>query len=133
MRTTTVLLGLVAVGALLGSNAVLTQSSTLPVTFHDEAEFTINSGASADGFLRVAIQPQGGTRREATVAVTSRMGENEIAQAIADALRPALGPNYEVDRDAGEHVKIRKAQREAADFSIEITFSAPGFSIVIDT
>jgi hypothetical protein len=133
MRTTTGLLGIVTVGALLGSNAVLPQSGTMPVTFHDEAEFTINRGADADGFLRVAIQPQGGTRREATIPVTSRMGENEIAQQMADALRPALGPDYEVDRDGGEHVKIRKAQREAPDFSIEIAFSAPGFSIVIDT
>jgi hypothetical protein len=133
MRTTTALLGCVTVGALLASNTVLTQSATLPTTYHDEAEFTINQGASADGFLRVAILPQGGTRREAAIPVTSRMGENEIAQQIADALRPALAPNYEVDRDAGEHVKIRKAQRDGADFSIEITFSAPGFSIIIDT
>jgi hypothetical protein len=129
MRTTTALLGCLTVGALLASNTVSTQ----PTTFHDEAEVSINQGASADGFLRVAIQPQGGTRREATIPVTSRMGENEIAQQIADALRVAVAPEYEVDRDGGEHVKIRKAKREGADFSIEITFSAPGFSIVIDT
>jgi hypothetical protein len=133
MRTTTTLLAFVAAGALLGASIALSQSGTMPVTFHDEAEFTINQGASADGFLRVAIQPQAGARREAMIPVTSRMGENEIAQQMADALRPALGPDYEVDRDGGEHVKIRKAQREAPDFSIEITFSAPGFSIVIDT
>ncbi len=133
MRTPTVLLGFVTVAALLGATTALPQSGTLPTTFHDEAEFTINSGANEDGFLRVAIQPQGGTRREATIPVTSRMGENEIAQQIADALRPALGPDYEVDRDGGEHVKIRKAQREVASFTIEITFSSAGFSIIIDT
>jgi hypothetical protein len=44
-----------------------------------------------------------------------------------------VGPDYEGDRDGGEHVKIRKAQREAASFSIEITFSSAGFSIIIDT
>ena len=133
MRTTTALLGFVTVAALLGATTALPQSGTLPTTFHEEAEFTINSGANEDGFLRVAIQPQGGTKREATIPVTSRMGENDIAQQIADALRPALGPDYEVDRDGGEHVKIRKAQREVASFSIEITFSSAGFSIVIDT
>lgn len=133
MRTTTALLGFVSVATLLGATAALPQSGTLPTTFHEEAEFTINSGANEDGFLRVAIQPQGGTRREATIPVTSRMGENDIAQAMADALRPALGPDYEVDRDGGEHVKIRKAQRDIASFSIEITFSSAGFSIVIDT
>jgi hypothetical protein len=133
MRTTTPLLVFVTVAALLGATSALPQSGTLPTTFHEEAEFTINSGANEDGFLRVAIQPQGGTRREATIPVTSRMGENDIAQAMADALRPALGPDYEVDRDGGEHVKIRKARREVASFSIEITFSSAGFSIVIDT
>ena len=133
MRIRTALLGFVTVGALLATNAVLSQSGTVPATYHDEVEFTINQGASADGFLRVTIQPQGGMKREATIAVTSRMGENEIAQGIADALRPAAGPDYEVDRDGGEHVKVRKAQREGANFSLEITFSAPGFSITIDT
>jgi hypothetical protein len=133
MRTPTALLAFVTVAALLGANPALPQSGTLPTTFHEEAEFTINSGANEDGFLRVAIQAQGGTRREATIPVTSRMGENDIAQAMADALRPALGPDYEVDRDGGEHVKIRKARREVANFSIEITFSSAGFSIVIDT
>ena len=133
MRTTAASLGVIAVGALLGASIAWPQSGTLPVTFHDEAEFTINQGASADGFLRVAIQPQNGTRREATIAVTSRMGENEIAEQIAEALRPAVAPDYEIDRDAGEHVKIRKANRDVAQFSVEITFSAPGFSIILDT
>jgi hypothetical protein len=133
MRTSTALLAFVTVAALLGATTALPQSGALPTTFHEEAEITINSGANEDGFLRVAIQPQGGTRREATIPVTSRMGENDIAQQIADALRPALGPDYEVDRDGGEHVKIRKARREVASFSIEITFSSAGFSIIIDT
>jgi hypothetical protein len=61
------------------------------------------------------------------------MGENDIAQKIAEALQSAIGPDYVVDKDAGEHVKIRKAQREVANFSVEITFSAPGFSIILDT
>ena len=32
----------------------------------------------------------------------------------------------------GEHVKIGKAKRDSADFSVEITFSSPGFSIILD-
>ena len=30
------------------------------------------------------------------------------------------------------HVKIRKANRDAANFAVEIAFSAPGFSIILD-
>jgi hypothetical protein len=132
MRTTTALLSFVAAGALLGSSTALPQGA-LPTTLHEEAEITVNQGASADGFLRVAIQPQNGAKREATIAVTKSMGENDIAQKIAEALQSAIGPDYVVDKDAGEHVKIRKAQREVANFSVEITFSAPGFSIILDT
>ena len=113
MRITTALLGFVATGALLGSSTALPQGA-LPTTLHEEAEISINQGASADGFLRVAIQPQSGTKREATIAVTKTMGENDIAQKLADALRTAVGPDYEVDKDAGEHVKIRKARNEVA-------------------
>jgi hypothetical protein len=61
------------------------------------------------------------------------MGENEIAQSLADALRTAVGPDYEIDRDGGENVKIRKTRNEVANLSVEISFSAPGFSIVLDT
>ena len=127
-RTTTPLLGFMAAATLLGANAALAQT-----TLHEEAEITINSGASGDGFLRIAIQPQNGTKREATISITKTMGENEIAKKISEALVPAIGADYVIDKDAGEHVKIKKAQREAANFSVEITFSAPGFSIILDT
>jgi hypothetical protein len=131
MRMTTALLGIVTATALLGANAALAQGA-LPATLHEEAEITINKGASGDGFLRVAIQPQTGTKHEATIAISKTMGENEIAKKIAEALTPAIAPDYVIDKDAGEHVKIKKSKREVASFSIEITFSAPGFSIVLD-
>ncbi len=97
MRMTAAFLSFVAAGVLLGSNTALPQGA-LPTTLHEEAEITVNQGASADGFLRVAIQPQNGAKREATIAVTKSMGENDIAQKIADALRSAVGPDYVVDK-----------------------------------
>ena len=131
MRMTTALLGIVTATALLGANAALAQGA-LPATLHEEAEITINKGASGDGFLRVAIQPQTGTKREATIAISKTMGENEIAKKIAEALTPAIAPDYVIDKDAGEHVKIHKKTRDAANFSVEIAFNAPGFAVVLD-
>lgn len=129
MRITTTLLGFVATAALVGSNTALSQGSP---TFHNDVEISINTGARGPGFLRVAIQPQNGTKREATISITQNMGENEIAKSIGDALVTAVGPDYEIDRDGGENVKIRKARNEVASFAIEITFSAPGFAIVLN-
>jgi hypothetical protein len=101
-------------------------------TFLDFAKITINERARADGYLRVRLTPQNGTPREATLDIHKRMSENDIAKGIAVALEPVVGPEYEVERTAGEHVKLRKASKGAANFAVEITFNVPGFSIVLE-
>ncbi len=115
-----------AAGLLTGAVAVA-QS-----TFFEEAKITVNERAREAGYIRVRIQPENGEPREATLQIEKRMSENDIAKGIAESLGAAVGPDYEVDRDAGEHVKIRKARRDAANFSVEIAFTAPGFAIILD-
>lgn len=107
-------------------------SSLPPSTYFEEAKITVNERAREDGYLRVRITPENGAAREATIAVTKRMRENEIAKSLADALAAVVGADYKVDRDAGEHVKIRRAKRDVANFTVEIAFSAPGFAIILD-
>jgi hypothetical protein len=101
-------------------------------TLFEEAKISINERAREAGYLRVRVQPENGEAREATIAVEKRMSENDIAKGIAEALGAVIGADYEVDRDAGEHVKIRKAKRDVADFTVEIAFSAPGFAIILE-
>ena len=101
-------------------------------TFFDEAKITVNERARADGYLRVRVQPENGTVHEGTIAIHKRMSENDIAKGIANALEPVLSPDYKVDRDAGEHVKIKKAKKSVANFSVEIAFTAPGFSVILE-
>jgi hypothetical protein len=101
-------------------------------TYFEGAKITVNSRAHADGFMRVRVIPQNGAPREATFTVLRRMNENELAKGIAEALNVVLGAEYVADRDAGEHVKIHKKMRDAADFSVEITFNAPGFAVILD-
>ncbi len=98
----------------------------------EQAKITVNERAQAEGFLRVRLQPENGEAHEATIDIHKRMSENDIAKTLAAALKAEVEPDYEVDRNAGEHVKIRKAHRNTPRFSLEITFSAPGFSIVLD-
>jgi hypothetical protein len=102
------------------------------VAYFAEAKITVNERARADGFMRVRVVPENGTPREAQFAIQRRMNENEVAKGIAEALNAVLGPDYAADRDAGEHVKLRKKSRGAADFSVEITFNAPGFAVILD-
>jgi hypothetical protein len=126
MKTLTVTLVAVAFASVgVAQQAPLT-------TYFGEAKITVNSGPNADGFMRVRVVPQNGTPRETTLAVPKSMGENELASGITEALNKVLGPEYSADKDGGEHVKIRKESREAADFSVEITFNSPGFSIILE-
>jgi hypothetical protein len=121
---------MVAAAALAGS--ALGETAGPTSTYFEEAKITVNSRAHADGFMRVRIIPQNGTALEAMFPIEKRMHENELARGIADSLNAVLGPHYEADKDGGEHVKIRKNKRDVANFSVEITFNAPGFSVILD-
>jgi hypothetical protein len=101
-------------------------------TYFEAAKITVNARARADGFMRVRVIPESGAPLEATMAVAKRMNENELARGLADSLNSVLAPHYVADKDNGEHVKIRKKAREAQNFSVEVTFNAPGFSVILD-
>jgi hypothetical protein len=64
--------------------------------------------------------------------IARRMSENDLARGIAESLNTVLPPEYVADKDNGEHVKIHKKKRDAANFSVEITFNAPGFAVILD-
>jgi hypothetical protein len=127
MRTLAVALAAIA---LAGSSYA--QDAAQPATYFDGAKITINERARSDGFMRVRVVPENGTAREATFAIERRMNENELARGVADALNTVLGPEYVADKDAGEHVKIHKKAKDAANFSVEITFNVPGFAVILD-
>jgi hypothetical protein len=120
------------VAAIAFAGAALGEESGPTSTYFEEAKITVNARAHADGFMRVRVLPEGGAAREATFAIEKRMNENELARGITDALNAVLAPDYAADKDGGEHVKLRKKTREAANFSVEITFNAPGFSVILD-
>lgn len=133
MKLANCVLGVLALAPTALSFAQDAEESTGPkVTYFEEAKITVNERASADGFMRVRVIPENGQALEAQIAIEKRMSENDLARAIADGLNAVLAPNYKADKDAGEHVKIRKESRDMANFSVEITFNAPGFSLILD-
>ena len=95
------------------------------------ADITVQNRADADGYVRFRIHPVGGQAVETTVDVLQRMGENDIAADIEKALTLALPSAYRVEKAGGENVRIRKEDRAAADFTIEIAFNTPGLQILL--
>jgi hypothetical protein len=114
------------------AGSTLAEEPRPTTTYFDEAKITVNARAHADGFIRVRVVPENGTALEATMPIRKRENENELARTITDGLNAVLAPSYAADKDGGEHVKIKKKARDAANFSVEITFNAPGFSIILD-
>ncbi|HEY3516870.1 MAG TPA: hypothetical protein VGL98_07455 [Gammaproteobacteria bacterium] len=114
------------------TGSALAEEPRPTVTYFDEAKITVNARAQADGFMRVRVIPENGTPLEATVPIRKRENENELARTITDGLNAVLAPAYAADKDGGEHVKLKKKTRDAANFSVEITFNAPGFSVILD-
>ncbi len=102
------------------------------VTYFDEAKITVNARAHADGFIRVRLVPENGTPLEATIPIRKRENENELARTITDGLNAVIAPSYAADKDGGEHVKLKKKSHDAANFSVEITFNSPGFSVILE-
>jgi hypothetical protein len=125
-------LALALVAAAFAGSAHAQDAVAPKSTYFDGAKITINERARTDGFMRVRVVPENGKPREATFAIERRMNENELARGVADALNTVLGPDYVADKDAGEHVKIHKKTKNAANFSVEITFNVPGFAVILD-
>jgi hypothetical protein len=120
------------VAAAFTGSALAAKEPPATATYFDEAKITVNARAHADGFMRVRILPENGTPLEATIPIHKRENENELARNIADGLNAVLAPAYAADKDGGEHVKLKKKGKDAANFSVEITFNAPGFSVILD-
>jgi hypothetical protein len=123
---------LAAAAAVLTSAAPAQEPAPPKATYFEAAKISVAERARADGFMRVRVIPENGAPREATFDVLRRMSENDLASAIAIGLNKVLAPEYVADKDNGEHVKIEKKQRGAANFSVEITFNAPGFMIILE-
>jgi hypothetical protein len=130
---TTIKTSILTVAAVLFAASAVAQEPAAPkATYFEAAKITVNARARADGFMRVRVIPENGAPREATFEVARRMNENDLAAAIAIGLNKVLAPEYVADKDNGEHVKIEKKQREAANFAVEITFNSPGFAVILD-
>jgi hypothetical protein len=125
-------LALASFGSMTAAQEQVALAQTPKVSYFESAKITVNAKARADGFMRVRVIPENGTPREATFDVLRRMNENDLASQIAIGLNKVLAPDYVADKDNGEHVKIERKTREAANFAVEITFNAPGFSVILE-
>lgn len=73
----------------------------------------LSGGAESGGEIVLAVTPDGGFPQEVTVAIDGNEGENEVAEKVTQALRAAAGPQYQIERDDGEDVLIKRREGTA--------------------
>jgi hypothetical protein len=72
-----------------------------------------SGGAQSDGEIVLAVTPDGGFAQEVTVPISRTDGENEVAEKVTEALRAAAGPQYQIERDDGEDVLVKRREGAA--------------------
>lgn len=72
-----------------------------------------SGGAESDGEIVLAVTPDGGFAQEVTAAIGRADSENQVAEKVAAALQAAAGPQYQIERDDGEDVLVKRREGAA--------------------
>lgn len=82
---------------------------------------SFSGGADSDGEITLTISPEGQEPLVATIAVTNKTSENNVAKTVVKALKEQLPKDgYHVERDDGEDVLIKK-RGKTPNFELEVT------------
>ncbi len=79
--------------------------------------------AKSDGSIVLQVAPKDGEPIEAEAKIPKGNGENEIAHAVRDSLKVALGKGYDVEVDDGEDVLV-KAKGKTKPFGMKLVSSS---------
>jgi hypothetical protein len=79
--------------------------------------------AQSDGSIVLQVAPKNGEPIEAEASIPKGRSENEIAHAVRDSLKVALGKGYDVEVDDGEDVLV-KARGKTKPFEMKLVSSS---------
>ena len=80
--------------------------AAMPIENKWRLQFSGN--ARSDGTLVLALTPKGGAATTVPIALRAGTRENNVARAVRDALRSAIGTDYRVEVDDGEDVLVKR-------------------------
>lgn len=93
-------------------------------------EFSGN--AESAGEVTLALAPEGEAAVIVTVPIAEDTRENDIASAVANQLRLRVGDTYQVERDDGEDVLVKRRTGEKK-FSVGLVDNTvEGLSLALD-
>lgn len=81
-------------------------AASLPIENKWRLQFSGN--ARSDGIVSLVITPKDGDPSHVNVPVRAGTRENNVARAVRDALRSAIGKDYKVEVDDGEDVLVKR-------------------------
>ncbi|KGM51828.1 hypothetical protein N792_09290 [Lysobacter concretionis Ko07 = DSM 16239] len=106
MRNALMASALMAFALFLASASVSAQQT------ENKWRLEFSGNAESAGQVVLALAPEGDAAVVVTVPVAEDTRENDIASAVANQLRLQLGDTYQVERDDGEDVLVKRRDGE---------------------
>ena len=106
MRNAMMASALMAFALILASTGVSAQQT------ENKWRLEFSGNAESTGDVVLALAPEGETAVVVTVPIAEDTRENDIASAVANQLRLQLGDTYQVERDDGEDVLVKRRAGE---------------------
>lgn len=108
--------------------AVVVASAMIPLAQADgktsnKWRVELDHAAKSDGSIVLQVEPKNGEPIEAEARIPKGNSENEIAHAVRDSLKVALGKGYDVEVDDGEDVLV-KAKGKTPPFGMKLVSSS---------
>jgi hypothetical protein len=106
MRNALMASALMAFALFLASASVSAQQT------ENKWRLEFSGNAESAGQVVLALAPEGDAAVVVTVPIAEDTRENDIASAVANQLRLQLGDTYQVERDDGEDVLVKRRDGE---------------------
>lgn len=88
--------------------ALLLPMLGLAAPIENKWRLQFSGNARSDGDVVLSVTPKDGTASTITIPIRAGTRENNVARAVRDALRQAIGADYKIEVDDGEDVLVKR-------------------------
>ena len=96
-------------------------TATIPTVYRDSLKITIDGRPDTTGTFTMVFKPYQGEPVKFTINVMAKQQPKKIREDIWKELSIAAGANYKVKKSGDKVVTIKKANKNSAAISLEVT------------
>lgn len=105
-------------------------ANTPAATMFEKVTLEVDGKSKSNGTITVAFTAANGKSKSVSVNVLSKTKDKKIAEDLWKEVKIAAGDRYKVKQN-GSKISIKKADKEAPDFSVQVTANVAGISVLV--